>query len=99
MNLRYLGEDGPTDVMAFRLSGNKKEITADIVISTDTVLRNARVFKTTPLYELYLYITHGVLHILGYNDTTAGEKKIMHEKERFLLGKLNLKLTNKNAHP
>lgn len=89
-NLLYLAKDSPTDVIAFDNSNKKNEILADILVSADTAVRNAGIFKTTPLYELYLYVVHGVLHLLGYNDTTLKQKKIMREKELFLLGKLKL---------
>lgn len=90
LNLLYLAKDSPTDVIAFNNSDNDREIFADIAISTDAALRNAGLFKTTPLYEVYLYIVHGVLHILGYDDSTVKQKKIMRKKEQFLLAKLKL---------
>jgi len=90
LNLLYLARNNPTDVISFNNSASSKELMADIAISTDTACRNARIFKTTPAYELYLYVVHGVLHILGYDDSTAKQKKIMREKEQFLLSKLKL---------
>ena len=55
---------------------------ADIVISTDTAIRNAKIFKTTQLNELYLYVVHGVLHLLGYDDRTQKQRQIMQKKEK-----------------
>lgn len=85
LNLRYRGCGAATDVLSFDYSENKREISADIVVSTQTALRNARIFKTTPLYEMYLYIIHGLLHILGYDDETAKQKKIMSDKSEQIL--------------
>lgn len=90
LNLFYLGQNQPTDVIAFDNPPNKKEILADIAISTDTAVRNAKIFKTTPLYEMYLYIIHGILHILGYADKTAPQRRIMQEKADNILNKLNI---------
>lgn len=87
----YLAQDCPTDVIAFDLSGDKKEILADVAISTDTAIRQARVFKTSPAYETYLYVVHGILHILGYDDKTAKESKIMEQKAVGILTSLNIK--------
>lgn len=74
----------PTDVLAFDFTQplNKNRIFADIVISTDTACRNAKIFKTTYLYELNLYLIHGVLHLLGYDDRTQSQIQLMHKKER-----------------
>ena len=69
LNLKYLEEDTPTDVLAFSATG-------DIVISTDTAMRNCLIYKTTPVYETYLYVVHGLLHLSGYEDKTCKGKKL-----------------------
>ena len=81
-NLKFLQNGSSTDVLAFNLSGkNKKVLLADIIISTETAIAQARKFKTTPDYELMLYVAHGLLHILGYNDNNKLETKLMRQKE------------------
>lgn len=83
LNVKYLKEKSPTDVLAFDLGLKTKNspMLADVVISTDTAIRNAKLFKTTPLFELNLYCLHGVLHLLGYKDKTLKDKKLMRKKE------------------
>ena len=92
LNLKYLGRDNPTEVIAFDVAEPKRKdkIFADIVISTDTAIGNAKAFKTSPLFELYLYVIHGVLHILGYDDRTKKDKLLMRKKEADLVKKLGL---------
>lgn len=83
-NAKFLKTKGVTDVLAFNLS-NKKEkniILADIMISTQEALKQARKFKTTPDDELSLYVVHGLLHILGFNDHTPTQIKLMRKKEK-----------------
>lgn len=80
LNARYLGKYTPTDVLAFDSSLKKGEILADIAISTDTAIRNARTYRTSASYEVYLYVIHGLLHLLGYDDKTTGQKKIMQKE-------------------
>ncbi|TAM42123.1 rRNA maturation RNase YbeY [bacterium] len=82
-NAKFLKNDSSTDVLAFDLNDAKigKVLLADIMISTDTALNNAREFNTRPEDELMLYITHGVLHILGYDDRDKAQKKQMRKKE------------------
>lgn len=88
----YLGKNQPTEVLAFDLtdSKNKSVILADIAISTERAIANARIFHTLAIYELYLYIIHGVLHILGYDDSTRNQRKIMKNKSTHILNSLNL---------
>ena len=82
INAKFLGIKEPTDVLAFDNRGkNKNEMTADIIISAQTAQKNAREFDTCPEYELKLYLVHGILHILGYDDGNRAESKLMRKKE------------------
>jgi probable rRNA maturation factor len=85
LNKKYLKEDYPTDVLSFDISRDKNEIFAEILISTDAAIRNGRLFCTSTAYELYLYIIHGVLHLLGYDDRNARQRRRMRKKEKELL--------------
>lgn len=97
LNARYLGKDNPTDVLAFDMSVRKQHLFADIVISTDTAIKNARIFKTSVWYELHLYLIHGVLHLIGYDDKTEKETIAMNKKAVSFLSTLNL--TPNTKHP
>ena len=81
LNLKYHNKNAPTDVLTFDLS-DKKNLLADIVVSTNAAIQNAKSFKTTPFYELNLYVIHGILHLLGYDDCTQKQRQLMHRKER-----------------
>jgi len=91
VNLNYLGRNLSTDVIAFNLAPQKtrgtRTIIADIVISTDAARSNSRIFKTAPQYELYLYIIHGLLHLLGYDDEKKKERALMQHRQKELLFK------------
>jgi len=80
-NAKFLKTNSATDVLAFNLGNGGENILADIMISTDTAIKQASIFKTTPDYELLLYLAHGILHILGYNDRTRTQIKLMRKKE------------------
>ncbi len=84
LNLKYRHKNTPTDVLVFDIleSKNSNHIFADIVISTDTAIRNARIFKTTKFYELNLYLIHGTLHLLGYDDHGLKQRQLMRQKEK-----------------
>jgi len=85
LNLEFLGKDCPTDVIAFDLNESKDKIAADIVVSTDTAYVNAKRFGTSPVYEVYLYIVHGLLHIFGYDDKNSGQRRLMQHKAESIL--------------
>lgn len=89
LNRSYRGRDRTTDVLAFSLhqrsGGRIRKLIGDIYISSDTASRNARRFGTDVQKELLRYTIHGVLHLFGVTDATAGEKRKMKRlEERFL---------------
>lgn len=88
LNRKYLGKDYPTDVLAFNLSRGKGDISCEIVVSCDRAFYNSRIYKTTAVYETYLYVIHGLLHILGYDDRTSSEREFMQVKAEKILLKL-----------
>lgn len=91
INLNYRGRNLTTDVIAFNLTAPKdkgiRAIIADIIISTDAAFSNARIFKSTARDELFLYVIHGLLHLLGYDDENKKEKSRMQQRQEELLSK------------
>ena len=81
LNLKYLHHSGPTDVISFDISEDPKVFMADIILSTDTAIRNAKIYSTTPKQEALLYAIHGTLHLIGYDDSSPAQRSIMRKKE------------------
>ncbi|MBU1124465.1 MAG: rRNA maturation RNase YbeY [Candidatus Omnitrophica bacterium] len=85
-NKRFMGKNHSTDVLAFNLSKKTESpFLGDVIVSTDACIHNARRFATTPQFELFLYIVHGMLHLLGYRDATPARKTLMHRKALTIL--------------
>lgn len=92
INKKYLAKNAVTDVIAFNLSEPKgpEGIKADIVVSTERAVFNSGLFNTSPSYELLLYVVHGLLHILGYEDKNSKQRQIMQEKSNRVLDLLKI---------
>ena len=86
LNIKFLNHNTLTDVLTFEYSKGDV-ISGDILISIDTVNKNAKTFGVHFLNELQRVMAHGLLHLLGYNDKTEREKKEMKEKKDFYLKK------------
>ncbi len=88
LNSFYRGVDEPTDVLAFsQIEGGfipAGELLGDVVISMDKAQEAAHRFHRALNKELLLYLIHGVLHLLGFEDN--GES--MRKEERRLLEKI-----------
>lgn len=84
VNVKYLGHDYFTDIITFDYC-EKNILSGDLFISIDTVRDNADFYKTEFKDELNRVIVHGLLHLIGYDDHTPEEQKIMREKENYYL--------------
>jgi len=86
INRRFLGRTSATDVISFDLSDEDDDCrTFDIVINADQALRQAEKRGHPLQAELALYITHGMLHNLGFDDAEEQQAKEMHAMEDQIL--------------
>ena len=83
MNQLYLGHNYFTDIITFSYSISP--VSGDLFISIPRVRENSKTYKTVFEDELKRVIIHGVLHILGYDDSKAADKTVMRAKENELL--------------
>ena len=102
-NERFLERDGPTDVLAFPvetlLPGVVPDldphgpplIAGDVIISPAYVDQQARKHGVEPDDEMALMVTHGMLHLLGWDHETDEEAEQMEQRERELLAKVGRK--------
>lgn len=84
VNIKYLGHDYFTDIITFDYC-EKNVLSGDLFISIDSVRENAAFYNTEFSDELNRVIVHGILHLIGYDDHTPEEQKIMREKENYYL--------------
>jgi len=61
----------------------------EIFICLDDAVSQARRFRTTWQTELVRYLVHGVLHLLGYDDATSGDRRAMKRAENRWLRSLS----------
>ena len=89
VNNRFLGHDYPTDVISFDLSDESGGIKIfDIIVNAQLGFAKAGELGHAGIAELALYICHGMLHNLGYDDGEAEKAEKMHEKEDEILQNL-----------
>jgi probable rRNA maturation factor len=87
LNKEFLGHDYYTDVITFDYSVGRV-VEGDIYISIDRVMNNSVIYKQNYSDELIRVISHGLLHLLKYNDKEEEEIKMMRQKEAQLLKKI-----------
>ena len=89
LNLRYFGRNFPTDVISFPLKDKfVPGFLGEVVISVEEAINNAAVYNNSLDREITLYIIHGILHLLGWSDSTKRERIKMEKKQEEILKKL-----------
>ena len=87
LNSTYRGIARRTDVLAFPLETPEAtaNLVGQVVVSADTAVRQARRLGVPVALELDLLLTHGVLHLVGYDDRDPVEAVLMHRREREIM--------------
>ncbi len=108
LNGTFMGEQGPTDVLAFPLDAEDEVgvgrspdgsstgpdrdpvtdlpmLLGDVVVCPAVAARNAPAHAGTYDDEIALLVTHGTLHVLGWDHATPEETEAMQARERELL--------------
>ncbi len=62
----------------------------DIIISVEHVLLQAESYGHSPRREFAFLIVHSMLHLFGYDHMTDDEAAVMEEKQRQILGAMNI---------
>ena len=81
INVEYLDHDTYTDIITFDNADEDGTIEGDIFVSVERVKENAEELKIPFEDELHRVLIHGVLHLLGHNDTTPELKAAMRKQE------------------
>jgi probable rRNA maturation factor len=77
LHVRFMGEEGPTDVLSFPLDDLDEagiQLLGDVVIAPAVAARN---HPDDPEAELRLLLVHGILHVLGYDHEEEAERAEM----------------------
>ncbi len=103
LNKQFLNRSSTTDCLSFDLSGDDKKSgcrgeTAgpgkrtprlfEIVVNAEKAVKQAGLRGHSGEAELALYITHGLLHNLGFDDSKQRAAKKMHKTEDEILQQL-----------
>jgi probable rRNA maturation factor len=88
LNRRYTGRHGDTDVLAFPLADALRggdKVVGEIVVCASRAVAEARARGVAPQDELALYVAHGALHLLGFDDHTREDRRAMYAREEEVL--------------
>jgi probable rRNA maturation factor len=90
LNRQYLAHDDATDVLSFVLERDARRLDGEVIVSSETAVRSAPRFGWSAEDELLLYVIHGTLHLVGYNDGSPEERDVMRQQESHYLAGFDL---------
>jgi len=86
LNDRYLSHKTTTDCLSFDLSEAEDELKVfQLIANGEMAVRQAQARGHSGEAELALYIAHGLLHNLGFDDSTPSLARRMHRAEDEIL--------------
>ena len=96
INKQYRNIDRPTDVISFALEEDETidepfKTLGDIYISIDKVYEQAKEYKHSIKRELFFLVTHGFLHLLGYDHMTKEDEEEMFTLQEKILDSYGVK--------
>jgi probable rRNA maturation factor len=98
LNRQYAGDDHATDVLSFSQEEGETFVSppdeprrlGDVIISFDAAERQAEAAGHDTDAELAHLLTHGILHLLGYDHAEPNEEREMRQRERRVLSAMGL---------
>lgn len=80
----YFDDPSTTDCISFPMDDNREagyRVLGDVFVCPQTAIDYAKQHGTEPYEETTLYIVHGILHLLGYDDIDENDRKEMRSAE------------------
>ena len=74
-----------TDVLSFAYSDEGEPLAGEIIVNAELAARQAAGRPHSAQDELMLYLVHGLLHLLGYDDHTEEDVGRMRRREHEVL--------------
>ncbi len=93
INKEHLHHDYPTDIITFEYDRDEDDvIDGELIICSEVAEENAEEYGVSVESELLRLVVHGVLHLIGYDDTDELKKRLMKSEEDRLVELLYPKL-------
>lgn len=98
LHVKWMDEPGPTDVLSFPMDElrpgsdllpSPEGVLGDIVVCPQVAIRQAETASHSMMNEVLLLVTHGMLHLVGFDHAEPEEEKEMFGLQRELLEKFH----------
>jgi probable rRNA maturation factor len=80
----FFDDPTPTDCISFPMDEDRSsgyQLLGEIFVCPEVAIEYAEEHQENVYKELCLYIIHGILHLLGYDDIEEADRVVMRQKE------------------
>ena len=84
---KYLQDFRPTDVITFP-ADQENELAGEICVSVDQAIDESQKRGLPFAHELGLYLIHGWLHLVGFDDLENVDREIMRQEEQRVIDQI-----------
>ncbi len=91
LHLEYFGDGSTTDCISFPLDEEDPSpyhVLGDVFVCPETAIHYAQAHQLNPYEETTLYVVHGLLHLMGYDDIEDEDQKEMRLAEQRHMNRL-----------
>lgn len=84
LHLEYFDDPSPTDCVSFPMDDETEEgyrVMGEVFVCPKTALSYGITHEIDPYQETSLYVIHGLLHLIGYDDIDAKKRRQMRSAE------------------
>ncbi len=84
MHLTHFNDPSPTDCISFPMDDSNEKhyrVLGEVFVCPKTALLYAKKHQQDPYRELTLYLVHGLLHLMGYDDIEEEDRLKMRQAE------------------
>ncbi len=98
LHVKWMDEPGPTDVLSFPMDElrpgsdlvpSPEGVLGDIVVCPQVAIRQAETAGHPMMNEVLMLVTHGMLHLVGFDHAEPEEEREMFGLQRELLDKFH----------
>jgi rRNA maturation RNase YbeY len=88
INKDHLKHNYVTDIISFNYSNESNNLDGEILICLSAARENAKRFRSTYENEVKRLIVHGILHLMGWDDSSLSQRRKMRAMENKVLLKI-----------
>lgn len=92
LHQQYFNDPTPTDTISFPMDQDDDDLSyhilGDVFVCPRTAIEYAKKHNKDPYEETILYMIHGLLHLMGYDDLTPKDRRVMRQAERRAMERL-----------